>query len=307
MILSCGEALIDMLPRTTTLGEPAFSPYAGGAVFNTAIALGRLGAPSAFFSGISTDMLGEILTETLEASKVDTQFCARSGRPTTVAFVKLVDGQATYAFYDENTAGRMLSLDQLPDLPADVGALFFGGISLVNDPAASTYEALQAREAPSRVTMIDPNIRPGFIAGKETEYRARIERMIARADIVKLSDEDLHWLEGAGDVVTLARGIVAKGPKVVFITEGAQGARAITATGERFVPSQKVTVVDTVGAGDTFNAGVLCALHEAGVLTKAGVATLSDAVLDAALTLGAQSAAVTVSRAGANPPWRNEL
>lgn len=307
MILSCGEALIDMLPRTTTLGEPAFSPYAGGAVFNTAIALGRLGAPSAFFSGISTDMLGEILTETLEASKVDTRHCARSGRPTTVAFVKLVDGQATYAFYDENTAGRMLSLDQLPVLPADVGALFFGGISLVNDPAASTYEALQAREAASRVTMIDPNIRPGFIAGKEAEYRARIDRMIARADIVKLSDEDLHWLQGPGDVVALARGIVAKGPKVVFITEGAQGARAITATAERFVPSQKVTVVDTVGAGDTFNAGVLCALHEAAVLTKAGVAALSDAVLDAALTLGAASAAVTVSRAGANPPWRNEL
>jgi hypothetical protein len=85
MILSCGEALIDMLPRTTTLGEPAFSPYAGGAVFNTAIALGRLGAPSAFFSGISNDMLGQILTETLEASKVDTQYCARSDRPTTVA------------------------------------------------------------------------------------------------------------------------------------------------------------------------------------------------------------------------------
>jgi fructokinase len=307
MVLSCGEALIDMLPRTTTLGEPAFSPYAGGAVFNTAIALGRLGAPSAFFSGISTDMLGQILTETLEASKVDTQFCARSSRPTTVAFVKLVDGQATYAFYDENTAGRMLSLDQLPTLPADLGALFFGGISLVNDPAASTYEALQAREAPSRVTMIDPNIRPGFIAGQEAEYRARIERMIARADIVKLSDEDLHWLEGAGDVVTLARGIVAKGPKVVFITEGADGARAITAGTERFVPSQKVTVVDTVGAGDTFNAGVLCALHEAGVLTKAGLTSLSDAVLDAALTLGARAAAITVSRAGANPPWRHEL
>ncbi|MEY4982105.1 MAG: hypothetical protein RIR62_371 [Pseudomonadota bacterium] len=307
MILSCGEALIDMLPRTTTLGEPAFSPYAGGAVFNTAIALGRLGAPSAFFSGISTDMLGEILTQTLEASKVDTRYCARSGRPTTVAFVKLVDGQATYAFYDENTAGRMLSVDQLPDLPADIAALFFGGISLVNDPAAATYEALQAREAGARVTMIDPNIRPGFIAGKEAAYRARIERMIARADIVKLSDEDLHWLEGAGDVVALARGIVARGPKVVFITEGAKGARAITAAGARFVPSKSVTVVDTVGAGDTFNAGVLCALHEAGALTKAGLATLSDAVLDAALTLGAAAAAVTVSRAGANPPWRNEL
>ncbi|WGV16366.1 carbohydrate kinase family protein [Fuscovulum ytuae] len=307
MILSCGEALIDMLPRTTTLGEPAFSPYAGGAVFNTAIALGRLGAPSAFFSGISNDMLGQILTETLEASKVDTGHCARSDRPTTVAFVKLVDGQATYAFYDENTAGRLLSQDQLPTLPDSISTLFFGGISLVNDPAASTYEALQTREAPTRVTMIDPNIRPGFIAGKEAEYRARIERMIGRADIVKLSDEDLHWLMGAGDVSTLARQVLEKGPKLVFITEGAAGARAITATQNRFVAATRVTVADTVGAGDTFNAGALTALHEAGVLTKSALTAIPDATLDAALTLGTKAAAVTVSRPGANPPWRDEL
>ncbi|PTX49897.1 fructokinase [Gemmobacter caeni] len=307
MILSCGEALIDMLPRESTAGEPCFAPYAGGAVFNTAIALGRLGAASAFFSGVSTDMLGEILAETLEASKVDTRFLARSGRPTTVAFVKLVNGQATYAFYDEGTAGRMLSVDQLPELPTDAAALFFGGISLVNDPAASTYEALQAREARVRVTMIDPNIRPGFIAGKEAEYRARIERMIARADIVKLSDEDLHWLLGPGEVSALARGIVAQGPKLVFITEGAAGARAVTATQDRFVAATKVTVADTVGAGDTFNAGVLAALDEAGVLTKQALVTLPDTVLDAALSLGTRAAAVTVSRAGANPPWRSEL
>ncbi len=307
MILSCGEALIDMLPRTATTGEAAFAPYAGGAVFNTAIALGRLGAPSAFFSGVSTDMLGEILANTLTASKVDTQFLARSARPTTVAFVKLVDGQATYAFYDVGTAGVMLAETDLPKLPATVSTLFFGGISLVNDPAASTYEALQAREAATRVTMIDPNIRPGFIAGKETEYRARIERMIARADIVKLSDEDLHWLMGAGDVERLARSILAKGPKLVFITEGAAGARAITAEQNRFVAAHKVTVADTVGAGDTFNAGALCALHEAGALTKARLAALSDDELDAALALGVQAAAVTVARAGANPPWRDEL
>jgi fructokinase len=307
MILSCGEALIDMLPRTSTEGEACFAPYAGGAVFNTAIALGRLGAPSAFFSGVSNDMLGEILADTLAASKVDTRFLARSDRPTTVAFVKLVNGQATYAFYDEATAGRMLSLDELPALPREVDALFFGGISLVNDPAASTYEALQARECGARVTMVDPNIRPGFIAGKEAEYRARIERMIARADIVKLSDEDLHWLEGPGDLTGLARGILARGPKVVFITEGAQGARAVTATRDRFVAAQKVTVVDTVGAGDTFNAGVLAALHQAGVLTKGALAALPDAILDAALSLGTRAAAVTVSRAGANPPWQDEL
>lgn len=307
MILSAGEALIDMLPRTATSGEACFAPYAGGAVFNTAIALGRLGAPSAFFSGVSTDMLGEILAETLAASNVETRFLARSDRPTTVAFVKLVNGQATYAFYDEGTAGRMLAPGDLPALPPEVSTVFVGGISLVNDPAASTYEALQAREAATRVTMIDPNIRPGFIAGKEAEYRARIERMIARADLVKLSDEDLHWLMGAGDLTTLARGILAKGPKAVFITEGANGARAVTATQDRFVPAHKVTVADTVGAGDTFNAGVLCALHEAGALTKTRVAALSYAELDAALSLGVASAAITVSRPGANPPWRNEL
>jgi fructokinase len=307
MILSCGEALIDMLPRTSTEGEACFAPYAGGAVFNTAIALGRLGAPSAFFSGVSNDMLGEILADTLTASKVDTRYLARSDRPTTVAFVKLVNGQATYAFYDEATAGRMLSTDQLPVLPAGTEALFFGGISLVNDPAASTYETLQARECGSRVTMIDPNIRPGFIAGKEVPYRARIERMIARADIVKLSDEDLHWLEGQGDLTTLARGILAKGPKVVFITEGANGARAVTATQDIFIAAQKVTVVDTVGAGDTFNAGVLAALHQAGALNKIGLTKLPDETLTAALSLGTRAAAVTVARAGANPPWANEL
>jgi fructokinase len=306
-ILCCGEALIDMLPRETTQGERAFAPYAGGAVFNTAIALGRLGAPAGFFSGLSTDLMGEILIETLAASHVDTSLAARSGRPTTLAFVKLVNGQATYAFYDENTAGRLLSVGELPEIPQSLSTLFFGGISLVNDPAASTYETLMGRAADlGHVTMIDPNIRPGFITDRAA-YRARIGRMMAMADIVKLSDEDLHWLEGPGDLRDLARGLIANGAKLVLITEGARGARAITGSQDRFVAARTVTVADTVGAGDTFNAGALAALHQAGALTKAALAALSDATLDAALDLGVRAAAVTVSRPGANPPWAHEL
>ena len=306
MILCCGEALIDMLPRTTTDGEAAFAPYAGGAVFNTAIALGRLGAPAGFFSGLSTDMLGEILVTTLTASKVDARYAARSARPTTVAFVKLVNGQATYAFYDENTAGRMLALHDLPALGPEVQALFFGGISLVNDPAAATYEALMTREAKARVMMIDPNIRPGFITD-EASYRARIDRMLAMADIVKLSDEDLHWLLGAGGIEELARRILTRGPRLVCITEGAKGVTGFTSADNIFVPAQRVEVVDTVGAGDTFNAGLLAALHRRGALGKERVATLDGETIRAALTLGVQAAAVTVSRAGANPPWSHEL
>jgi len=306
MILSCGEALIDMLPRESTAGEAAFAPYAGGAVFNTAIALGRLGSDAGFLSGISTDLFGDVLTETLAASRVDASLALRSERPTTLAFVKLVDGHASYAFYDENTAGRMLEPADMPAIPAKVAALFFGGISLVVEPCGGAYEALMLREAPSRVTMIDPNIRPGFIRD-EAAYRARLNRMIAAADIVKVSDEDLRWLEGPGEIEALARGLLARGPKLVFVTEGAVGAHGFSATEAIFVPAQKVVVVDTVGAGDTFNAGVLAALDRAGTLSKAAVAAADGAVLEACLRLGVTTAAITVSRAGANPPWAEEL
>ncbi len=306
MILSCGEALIDMLPRQSTNGEDAFAPYAGGAVFNTAIALGRLGAPSGFLSGISTDLFGKILTDGLSESKVDSTLAIRSDRPTTLAFVRLADGQASYAFYDENTAGRMITPDDLPALPSHIEAMFFGGISLVADPGGSAYEALMTREAPNRVTMIDPNIRPGFITD-EASYRARIDRMIGMADLVKLSDEDLHWVEGKGDIPALAAKILSQGPKVVFVTEGAKGAHAFTAKDHVFVAARKVEVADTVGAGDTFNAGVLAALHREGSLTKSGLKAIGKAALEKALDLGVRAAAVTVSRPGANPPWADEL
>ena len=306
MILSCGEALIDMLPRKTTREEDAFAHYPGGAVFNTAVALGRLGAPAGFLSGLSSDFFGEMLFASLAESGVSTDLAVVSDRPTTLAFVRLVDGQATYAFYDENTAGRMLTPEDLPDLPEEVEALFFGGISLVVDPCGAAYEALLLREAKSRMIMIDPNVRPGFITDEDA-YRARIDRMIAQADLVKLSDEDLRWLFGEGSLDDLARQVLGRGPKAVFVTEGAKGASAYSANHKVSVAASKVEVVDTVGAGDTFNAGILAALDRAGVISKPGVARLDAVVLRAALELGVKAAAVTVSRAGANPPWAREM
>lgn len=306
MIVCCGEALIDMLPRDSTQGEPAFAPYAGGAVFNSAIALGRLGVPVEFFCGLSTDFFGDMLRATLAASKVGTRFAPSSERPTTLAFVRLVEGHATYLFYDENTAGRMIEASDLPDLPEDAQALLFGGISLIPEPGGSTYEALMAREHGARVCMIDPNIRPNFIPDA-ARHQERIRRMMGMADIVKLSDEDLAWFGEGGTAEETARRWLERGPKLVVVTAGSKGATGYTKNAEVSIAPKPVTVVDTVGAGDTFNAGLLASLHGQGVLSKEALGRLTEAQIEAALTLGAKAAAVTVSRAGANPPWLHEL
>ncbi|MGR3640469.1 carbohydrate kinase family protein [Alterinioella nitratireducens] len=306
MILCCGEALIDMLPRQSESGEAVFAPYPGGAVFNTSVALGRLGVPVGLLTGLSRDLFGQRLERSLQASHVAYDLAIRSDRPTTLAFVTLKDGQAQYAFYDENTAGRMLAPEDMPGRLEGVSALFFGGISLAVEPCAEAYAALCLREAGTRPVMLDPNIRPGFIKD-EARYRERLNGMLAVADIVKLSDEDLVWLEGDGDLPDLAAKVLARGPKLLCLTEGASGVTGYTGTGSVFVEAEKAQVVDTVGAGDTFNAGFLASLHGGGVLTKAALADLSDGDLRDALALGARAAAITMSRAGANPPWAAEL
>lgn len=306
MIVCCGEALIDMLPRKTAAGETAFAPYVGGAVFNTAIALGRLELPVGFFTGISTDFYGDMLRDALLASNVDLGRVKFSDRPTTLAFVRLVDGQATYLFYDENTAGRMLHSEDMPDIGDAVEAMHFSCISLIPEPCGSTYEALMRREHTRRVMMFDPNIRAGFIHDKPA-HLARMKRMLGMADIVKLSDEDLDWFGETGSHAEIAARWLKLGPKLMVVTKGGDGLVGFSARHAVSVPAAKVTVVDTVGAGDTINAGILGALKDRGLLTKPAIAALDEADIHAVLAFAARAAAVTVSRAGANPPTRAEM
>lgn len=307
-ILCCGEALIDMLPRPVEGGATGYVPFCGGAVFNTAIALGRLGRKVGLLTGLSQDMFGEMLADALRESGVSTGLAIRSDRPTTLAFVRLRNGQASYSFYDDGSAGRMIATTDLPELPGDLGALYFGGISLACEPGADTYAHLLDRADRRLAVMLDPNIRPGFIRDAET-YRARLRRMMERADIVKLSDEDLEWLMPGDEPVEdkIAR-LRALGPSIAILTRGGQGAWAWMRDGTKVeVAARRVAVVDTVGAGDTFNAGVLAALDATGSLTPERLAQITAPELVTALEYGARVAAVTVSRAGANPPWTGEI
>ncbi|HBR39712.1 MAG TPA: carbohydrate kinase [Sulfitobacter pontiacus] len=308
MILCCGEALIDMVAAPSLDGPDGFVPHSGGAVFNTAIALGRLGARAGMLTGLSRDMFGDQLADALKASDVDTTHIIRSNRPSALAFVKLEDGQASYSFFDENSAGRMIRAEDMPELPSDITALFFGGISLASDPSASAYAALLERQGGSRAVMIDPNIRPLFITDADG-YRRRMAAMISQADIVKVSDEDLNWLNPAPLTQTeKISAMLDTGPSVVIVTQGAEGAIATLADGTSIaVPAAKTNVVDTIGAGDTFNAGFLAKLSELDLLTPEALGTLDLDALRDAMTYGARVAAITVSRAGANPPWANEL
>ncbi|MDO5648169.1 carbohydrate kinase [Paracoccus sp. (in: a-proteobacteria)] len=301
MILCAGESLIDMVPQ-----DGGFRPLAGGAVYNTAVALGRLGANAGYLWPISTDPFGAMIRQPLADAGVNTDLCPVTDRLTTLAIVTLTGTEARYSFYDAESAGRMLRPDDIAPLPDTVAALFAGGISLVPDPCGATIETLIAQNHARMAVMIDPNIRPFFITEPEP-YRARLSHLLPMADIVKLSADDLEWLYPDLSPDAAAQRVLQTGPRIVLQTGGESGARAIWAGDVVNVPAVRTTVADTIGAGDTFNAGVLASLSRQGVLTKSGLASVTPAQLRTALTMGAQAAAVTVSRPGANPPWAHEM
>lgn len=303
MILCAGEALIDMIPSD----DGAYVPHVGGAVLNTAVALGRLGEPVGLITGLSSDPFGAMIEDHLTASHVSTDHAVRSDRNTTLAFVHLSEGNATYTFYDDATATRSIQPVDIAAVPAATEAVFFGGISLCNPPVADSLLDLALSQPADRLVMADPNIRPGFVSDHEG-YRARLTRLIGRADIVKLSDDDIGWLIPDGDLNAKAQAVLGMGPKLLLLTEGGDGATAHLSNGIQVrVAAEQAQVVDTVGAGDTFNAGCLAALRRAGALSPSAIGTLDEGTLTDMLTLAARAAAITVSRAGANPPWQTEL
>lgn len=300
MIVCCGEALCDFLEDASG-GRNIFEARPGGSIFNVAIALGRLNVPVGFFGGLSTDVLGDLLTRELRASGVSLTHVRRCNRPSTIAIVVLDRGKARYVFQDQNSAGRMLTAGDLPRLSERVSALHLGSFSLAVEPCGTAFEKLVHREEARRVISIDPNIRPAMVENRRS-YLARLKRLMAVADIVKMSDEDLDWMTGGEDHAIAAGRLMRGGAKIVIVTHGARGATAFTRRFAISVPAVKVRVADTVGAGDSFSAGFLAAMRTNKHLTKRRLADIGEIELRQALGFASRVAALTCARRGADPP-----
>ncbi|KMS81884.1 sugar kinase [Streptomyces leeuwenhoekii] len=300
MIVVAGEALIDLVPQGRG-PLAALTPALGGGPYNTAVALGRLGSPTAFCSRVSRDAFGEALLERLRASGVDVSPVRRGPEPTTLAVATVgADGSAAYSFYVEGTADRLFTAPAA--LPPGTRAISFGTCSLVLEPGASAYEGLLHESAARGLfTALDPNIRAGLIPDPDA-YRARFESWLPSVSLLKLSAEDAEWLGGT------PREWLAAGPAAVVVTRGAQGLTAYTRDGGvHGVPGERVEVADTIGAGDTVNAALLHGLAERDALGARALAALGPRDWTALLGFAARAAAVTCSRPGAEPPWAHEL
>ncbi len=291
-----GEALVDLVPA----GDGTLAPRLGGGPFNVAVTLGRLGIPATFLSRVSTDAFGEQLLARLRESGVDASLVQRGPQPTTLSVVGLApDGSARYGFYTEGTADRLVA-DPGP-LPSDVAAVCLGTLSLVLEPGASVYEAVLQREsAAGRLTALDPNVRAELIADP-AGYRRRFRSWLPSVGLLKLSVADAEWL--GGDVTDW----LAAGAAAVVLTSGSEGLTVWTATQHVRVPAPGTPVADTIGAGDTVHGALLAWLHGAGALSCEAVTALDAPAWSAALGFAARAAAITVSRPGADPPWRAEL
>jgi fructokinase len=303
-VVVAGEALIDLAPRDGLL-----VPLPGGSPYNVAVGLGRLGTPTAFLGHRSTDGFGRLLASRLEAAGVALDATSLTDDPTTLAVVHLDDqGRASYGFYLDGTSAAGLRDHELPDLDDAVAVhLSLGAITFDTRPAGAAFATLVRREAGRRTVSLDPNVRPSVIDDLGG-YAQRLEAVVARCDLVKVSDEDLTLLHPGEAAHEVARRWVRSGPAVVVVTRGPDGALGLTAEGDEVdVAGEPVDVVDTVGAGDAFTSGLLDALAQRGRLERDVLRDLGVGDLQAAIEAAVHVAAITCTRPGADPPRRDEL
>jgi fructokinase len=300
MIVVAGEALIDLLVRPD--GHVSATP--GGGPFNTARTIGRLGGEVAYLGCLSSDRFGTNLRAALVADGVDLTLVEDTDAPTTLAVADLDErGAATYRFHTAATAAPLLSASAVVAALASRPAAFHvGTLGLVLEPIASAIAAALPAAAPGTLVMLDPNCRPAVIPDGAA-YLARLRGVVARADIVKESVDDLAYLGPGGAAGEAARALLERGPALVLVTDGGHPVLAVTADWTVEIPVPAVAVVDSVGAGDAFGGAFLARWVELG-LGRRELAD-PDAVSDA-VRLAVEVAAITCSRAGADPPRRAE-
>jgi fructokinase len=301
LIVVAGEALVDLV-----VADGAVTPSPGGGPYNTARALGRLGASVGFLGHISRDHFGSMLTDVLADSGVSLEYTTLGSEPSALAIAyRSADGEAEYSFYLGGTTFAALGESFRAPRP-EVRALCVGSIALALEPSASALEALAERERGKRIVVIDPNVRAAAIAD-HTGYRERFERCCRAAHIVKLSASDASWLFPGMDQEEVVPRLRDLGAELVVLTLGADGAIAATQRARSRVPARRIDVADTIGAGDAFGAGLLVALEERGALLPGGLAALTHSDLEQVLRFASAVAALTCARSGAETPTLAEV
>jgi fructokinase len=307
MLLSCGDALIDFLPVKSVDGRDAIVPAVGGSCLNIAVGMARLGTPAGFVGGISTDLFGRMIADHASASQVDLRYATRSEHQTTLAFVRTVVGEPQYAFYDEGTATRNW-IYRRGSIPFDqIEAIHVGSTTLVDDKGAAQALAMLEDARGSTTISFDPNCRPKLVKDK-ARYIEQMDMFAAVADIVRMSDVDFEFLYGGSDYAGRAKSFIGAGAGLVVVTRGIKGALAWhKEAGAVEVEAPAVNVVDTVGAGDSFQAALLFALRAIGRIRTEALAHTDSAELRRVLLFASGCAAFTCGRAGADPPRETDV
>ncbi|MCP4492337.1 MAG: carbohydrate kinase [Gammaproteobacteria bacterium] len=308
MYLICGEALFDVFVDDTKADADSllFTARAGGSPFNVSIGISRLGKKSALLTGISNDRLGKQLVQILQRELVSTEYLLRSDRRTTLSLVNLDDsGTPEYSLYGEGSADCGVQIVDLPEINNVISGIHFGSYSLVVKPVAEAFASLLASNR-ERFISLDPNVRPTIEADMDI-WRERVLQYSRHTDLLKISAEDIDSLYPGLSRENIATDWLDGGISLVVITDGGNDCKAWSKTaGHICKPSMAGTIVDTVGAGDSFQAAMLVGLTDLGD-PKQVVENLSYKELDELINYSLAAASITCSRRGANLPSADEI